>query len=549
MLQGRTMFFSLCVAMILNGKLFGQPDDTLPHVNNSKVDDGVRWTQALTWNEALAKAKSENKFIFLDCYATWCMPCRAMDKSVYSNSFVGKALNEKFISIKLQMDKTDYDNSLIKSWYNDAVRIQKNFSVTAFPTYLFFYPDGKPMHKEIGFKDPEQFVAVVTDALNPQKQYYSILKDYKPGKFDTSELKGLAQAFKYTGKELAWKMAEEYFTRIPKSEWGNKENLSFMTSFSESPGIRKIAGEYLSALSVSEFSKDGNRYLIINFKSDTKIKDIVLSYLESLSSSQLKNNLVLLPIFKKEVKAKEIADKYINSLTERELLNKQNLELITDFTLTTKDRGFNLFSKHSAEVDAIMGMKGYSKSVLLYVIDKEEITPYWDVAIKTGDAPWDKIEKTIKAKYSRKIAEEIVLNAKVVLYQYFAEKLNQHWDKYIKYNIEKIEKFGTDTTNRFQDATLINNFVFRGIFKHSDKKEEMVKGLRWMEGVIRRNPTDANHIDTYANLLYKAGEKEEAVRWQEKALEMAIREKQEYCIDPIKDNLSKMKNGKPTWIE
>ncbi len=50
---------------------------------------------------------------------------------------------------------------------------------------------------------------------------------------------------------------------------------------------------------------------------------------------------------------------------------------------------------------------------------------------------------------------------------------------------------------------------------HSMDPEQMAIGLKWMEAVIRRNPEDGNNIDTYANLLYKAG-KEEAIKWQRK---------------------------------
>lgn len=43
------------------------------------------------------------------------------------------------------------------------------------------------------------------------------------------------------------------------------------------------------------------------------------------------------------------------------------------------------------------------------------------------------------------------------------------------------------------------------VFLNSNDKEILKKALKWMESVIRRNPNDANSIDTYANLLYKVG--------------------------------------------
>lgn len=114
-----------------------------------------------------------------------------MDKDVYPDEKVGEAINQQFIAVKVQMDKTAYDNDTIKRWYNDAKRIESYYMVTSFPAFLFFYPDGTPMHRAVGYRTLNDFITLVKDALNPDKQYYAILYNYIPGIFDTSELKGL----------------------------------------------------------------------------------------------------------------------------------------------------------------------------------------------------------------------------------------------------------------------------------------------------------------------------------------------------------------------
>src|SRR5882757_3769272 len=101
---------------------------------------GVHFEQGLSWDQVKAKAKSESKYIFVDCYATWCGPCKMMDEKVYTLKDVGDYFNKHFISVKVQLDKTDTDDSLVRKWYNEAVNIQKNYSVNAFPTFLFFSP-------------------------------------------------------------------------------------------------------------------------------------------------------------------------------------------------------------------------------------------------------------------------------------------------------------------------------------------------------------------------------------------------------------------------
>jgi hypothetical protein len=48
-------------------------------------------------------------------------------------------------------------------------------------------------------------------------------------------------------------------------------------------------------------------------------------------------------------------------------------------------------------------------------------------------------------------------------------------------------------------------------------------------------------MDTYANVLYKLGNKEEAMKWQETATKESPGDAE------IQSNFQKMKLGKPTW--
>ena len=64
----------------------------------------VRW---LDYTEALEKAKTSKKLIFVDLYADWCVPCRIMDANTYSDPTVASLLNTRFISTKLDVDSQD----------------------------------------------------------------------------------------------------------------------------------------------------------------------------------------------------------------------------------------------------------------------------------------------------------------------------------------------------------------------------------------------------------------------------------------------------------
>ena len=56
------------------------------------------------WKDMLAKAKAENKVIFMDAYATWCGPCKMMDKNVFAEASVGEFYNEHFVNAQIDME-------------------------------------------------------------------------------------------------------------------------------------------------------------------------------------------------------------------------------------------------------------------------------------------------------------------------------------------------------------------------------------------------------------------------------------------------------------
>lgn len=53
-----------------------------------------------TYDEALEKARTGNKQIFVDVYTSWCGPCKKMAKEVFTLPEVGTYFNEHFIDRK-----------------------------------------------------------------------------------------------------------------------------------------------------------------------------------------------------------------------------------------------------------------------------------------------------------------------------------------------------------------------------------------------------------------------------------------------------------------
>lgn len=199
----------------------------------------LTWVNNLSWQQILKKAKKENKYIFVDCFTTWCGPCKKMDKEVYTNDSVSAVLNDKFISVKVQMDSTKGDDAFTQTWYTTAKKISTTYNITAYPTFLFFSPGGEIVYKDLGFKMPDKFIQTVQDALNPTKQYYALLSAFKKGKKDYVHMPDLIKSAKQLGDTTNYLLlVTDYYAYLQsqgKDKLYTKENIEFIGTTLESP--------------------------------------------------------------------------------------------------------------------------------------------------------------------------------------------------------------------------------------------------------------------------------------------------------------------------
>lgn len=196
-------------------------------------DKGIHFEHGLSWAEIQAKAKAENKHIFIDCFTTWCGPCKYMSANIFPLEEVGSFMNDKYISVKVQMDETAKDNEDVKKWYADAKMIGEKYSVRAYPTFLFFAPDGSIVDRQVGGGEAKEFVERCADALKPEKQYYTQLDQYNKGKKDPAFLRELALLAldKYDQKNAA--IFSKLYLEQQKDLY-TKENLEFVNKFTNS---------------------------------------------------------------------------------------------------------------------------------------------------------------------------------------------------------------------------------------------------------------------------------------------------------------------------
>lgn len=111
---------------------------------SAAADAQVRFLDSST--DAVRKeAIAQDKLVFIDLYATWCGPCKAMERDVFSKKEVGDFMDEYFVAAKYDIDKPT------------GKALAGKHGIRSIPTYLVFNTEGDLLGKITGSMPAEEF--------------------------------------------------------------------------------------------------------------------------------------------------------------------------------------------------------------------------------------------------------------------------------------------------------------------------------------------------------------------------------------------------------
>lgn len=260
----KTVKLKWCLPIVLCGLAFNINAQT--DASNKEI----KWEKGMAWEQIKEKARQENKYIFLDCYATWCVPCKLMDKQVYSNDSIISFVNENFIAVKLQMDTTKNDDTKAKQWYAFASQLQNDLKVSGYPSYIFYSPDGELVHREIGLRDVAGFLSILKSSMNVDRQYYTLFKRYSNHNLEYSRMPYLALlAKKISNNDFAATVANDYINcylfTLNRNDFYTKANIEFITRFLNNTHEKAFYLFYQQGRVIDSLMGKGYSNMIVDF--------------------------------------------------------------------------------------------------------------------------------------------------------------------------------------------------------------------------------------------------------------------------------------------
>ncbi len=180
----------------------------------------------ISFAEAKKLAKAQNKAIFVDFYASWCGPCKWMDKNVFVDEQVASYFNKHFISIKVDTD-TGKEIELISS-----------LNVNSIPTYAFFKPDGELLLNTTGAMVAKDFIALA-QTIKDWKLYLTDNFDLNTAKNKLAALQLLSFENPTKANEVATSYIQSLVTRDKNLSSATEDDWLLINEFV----VKEIDGE------------------------------------------------------------------------------------------------------------------------------------------------------------------------------------------------------------------------------------------------------------------------------------------------------------------
>ncbi|MGH9949227.1 MAG: thioredoxin family protein [Pyrinomonadaceae bacterium] len=100
-----------------------------------------------SFNDALVRAKSEDKLVLVDVSAIWCSTCRTLDNEVFSKPEVRRAINDRYIFSRIEYES------------DEGQQFLERYSASGFPTLWLINGEGIIVKRLNVTFDPQNFIA------------------------------------------------------------------------------------------------------------------------------------------------------------------------------------------------------------------------------------------------------------------------------------------------------------------------------------------------------------------------------------------------------
>lgn len=258
---------------------------------------------------------------------------------------------------------------------------------------------------------------------------------------------------------------------------------------------------------------------------DEVYRDLVSEYTGGKRDKSLLATLALLAFqYGDTLQSQFYGGQYIAEIKDR--TTGEDLQFLRQTCKRIGDASFNYIIANADRISGIQDLENETINTARTVIAQQLTSKIFD---PQQNIQLRELEEQIRNKYGW--VGELVIWRDLALYNLRAKNI----PLFVEYK-EKIHQKYPAAIGEFD----MNNDAWF-VFENTKDSSLLKTAMSWSRRVLRKQPENVEAMDTYANLLYKIGNKNEAISWEDKAVQLAPNHKE------IRANYDKMKRGEPTW--
>ncbi|MEN2993626.1 MAG: thioredoxin family protein [Bacteroidia bacterium] len=121
--------------------------------------------------KAFARAKKEQKLLWVMVSATWCRPCRIFERKILRQPYLREEAPPNYVLLKVYASSDEHNTP-------GAQEFVEKYKIESFPTFLYLTPEGEVLHRVEGLPDevsdnpPEEAVDYVLEEMHKVSRNY-----------------------------------------------------------------------------------------------------------------------------------------------------------------------------------------------------------------------------------------------------------------------------------------------------------------------------------------------------------------------------------------
>ena len=128
-------------------------------VAGSLMAQGVKWETSLA--AAQARARAENKLIFLDVWTEWCGWCIKLQRDTFPSA-LGQGALSRVVPVSLMTQYRDGKPTANKN-------IETQFNIEGFPALFLLDADGRVVSNQPGYLPPKDFAGWINAVVDHKR--------------------------------------------------------------------------------------------------------------------------------------------------------------------------------------------------------------------------------------------------------------------------------------------------------------------------------------------------------------------------------------------